>query len=102
MLAYYVEWHMRQALAPLLFDDDDKATAEAQRDSPFAERTRQGPHLTHGGWLPRTQLPDPARRSRHDRQEPHPAQTAGADGFDQITPPTPLQRTAFDLLGVKL
>jgi hypothetical protein len=34
MLAYYVEWHMRQALAPLLFDDDDKATAEAQRGSP--------------------------------------------------------------------
>jgi hypothetical protein len=26
----------------------------------------------------------------------------GADGFDQITHPTPLQRTAFDLLGVKL
>ncbi|MCA1854134.1 MAG: IS1634 family transposase, partial [Beggiatoa sp.] len=33
MLAYYVKWHMRQALAPLLFDDDDQATAEAQRDS---------------------------------------------------------------------
>jgi hypothetical protein len=33
MLAYYVEWHMRQAFAPLLFDDDDKAAAEAQRDS---------------------------------------------------------------------
>ncbi len=33
MLAYCVEWHMRQALAPLLFDDDDKASAEAQRDS---------------------------------------------------------------------
>jgi transposase len=24
MLAYYVEWHMRQLLAPLLFDDEDK------------------------------------------------------------------------------
>ena len=33
MLAYYVEWHMRQALAPILFDDDDKASAEAQRES---------------------------------------------------------------------
>ena len=79
MLAYYLEWHMRQALAPLLFDDDDKATAERlprRTRQAFAERTRQGPHLTHGGWLPSTQLPDPARRSRHDRQEPHPAQTA--------------------------
>ncbi|MGH8546289.1 MAG: IS1634 family transposase [Gammaproteobacteria bacterium] len=33
MLAYYVEWHMRRALAPLLFDDDDKPSAERQRCS---------------------------------------------------------------------
>jgi len=33
MLAYYVEWHLRRRLAPLLFDDDDPAAAEAQRDS---------------------------------------------------------------------
>ena len=25
MLAYYVEWHMRRRLAPLLFDDEDRA-----------------------------------------------------------------------------
>src|SRR6266704_1952363 len=37
MLAYYVEWHMRQALAPLLFDDNDKAAAaEALRASVVA------------------------------------------------------------------
>jgi hypothetical protein len=29
MLAYYVEWHMRQVLTPILFDDHDKAAAEA-------------------------------------------------------------------------
>jgi transposase len=28
MLAYYLEWHMRQRLAPMLFDDTDKAAAE--------------------------------------------------------------------------
>ena len=33
MLAYYVEWHMRRALVPLLFDDDPTA-AEASRSSP--------------------------------------------------------------------
>jgi transposase len=33
MLAYHVEWHMRQALAPMLFDDHDKAAAEAERTS---------------------------------------------------------------------
>jgi hypothetical protein len=37
MLAYYVEWHMRQALAPMLFDDDNKAAAEAQRASVVAQ-----------------------------------------------------------------
>jgi transposase len=36
MLAYYVEWHMRQALAPILFDDDDPAAAEAARSSVVA------------------------------------------------------------------
>ena len=36
MLAYYVEWHMRQRLRPLLFDDDDPAAAEAARISVVA------------------------------------------------------------------
>ena len=33
MLAYYVEWHMRKALAPILFDDDDPDGAHAKRSS---------------------------------------------------------------------
>jgi hypothetical protein len=37
MLAYYLEWHMRQPLAPLLFDDHDSGTAEAERTSPVAK-----------------------------------------------------------------
>src|SRR5438270_9918061 len=32
MLAYYVEWHMRQQLAPMLFDDTDQNAAEAKDD----------------------------------------------------------------------
>jgi hypothetical protein len=32
MLAYYVEWHMREALAPLLFAEEDLARARATRD----------------------------------------------------------------------
>jgi hypothetical protein len=32
MLAYYVEWHMRAALAPLLFVEEDLAQARATRD----------------------------------------------------------------------
>ena len=36
MLAYHVEWHLRQALAPLLFHDTDLPLARAQRSSPVA------------------------------------------------------------------
>ena len=39
-LAYYVEWHMRQALKPILFDDDDKADADAARTSIVARAKR--------------------------------------------------------------
>ena len=40
MLAYYLEWHMRQALKPILFDDHDKAAAEAARSSIVAKAVR--------------------------------------------------------------
>ena len=33
MLAYYVEWHLRQRLKPLLFHDDNPAAAQAARPS---------------------------------------------------------------------
>ena len=37
MLAYHVEWHMRQELAPMLYDDTDREAAEALRDSVVAK-----------------------------------------------------------------
>lgn len=40
MLAYYLEWHMRRKLAPVLFDDTDKETAEALRESIVAQAQR--------------------------------------------------------------
>jgi len=40
MLAYYVEWHMRRKLAPMLFDDEDKEAALASRPSPVAKAPR--------------------------------------------------------------
>jgi hypothetical protein len=36
MLAYYLQWHMRQSLAPMLFDEPDPAVRDAQRTSPVA------------------------------------------------------------------
>jgi hypothetical protein len=40
MLAYYLEWHMRQALKPILFDDHDKPATEAARTSIVAKAKR--------------------------------------------------------------
>ena len=42
MLSYYVEWHMRQRLAPLLFEDDDRPAARAGRKTPV-EKARVSP-----------------------------------------------------------
>src|SRR4029434_11002213 len=36
MLAYYLQWHMRQSLVPMLFDEPDPAARAAQRISPVA------------------------------------------------------------------
>src|SRR5450631_4001649 len=40
MLAYYLEWSLRARLAPMLYDDDDRAAAEASRASPVAKAQR--------------------------------------------------------------
>jgi transposase len=40
MLAYHLEWHMRRALAPILFDDHDKPAAQAERSSVVAPARR--------------------------------------------------------------
>ena len=41
LLAYYVEWHLRQALAELLFEDEDLAGWQARRDPVAAAKPRQ-------------------------------------------------------------
>lgn len=103
MLAYYVEWHLRKALAPLLFDDDDPAAAQAQRDSIVAPAARS----------PKAQRK--ARRKRTDDGLPvHSFQTLlqdlatitknkmqmGEQSFAMITTPTEVQQRALGLLQV--
>jgi hypothetical protein len=113
MLAYYVEWHMRHALAPLLFDEDDQAAAEAQRQSvvapaqrsPQAQRKAQTKRTAHGEPVHsfQTLLKDLATVAmntvvvniNHSDTEDRPT-------FQNLTTPTPLQQRAFDLLGVTL
>ena len=108
MLAYYVEWHMRQKLAPLLFDDDDKQAAHKLRAS-VVDKAQRSPR---------------AQAKARDKVTPdgrpvHSFQTLIADlativknrvqpkapdlpAFDITTTPTQLQTEALRLLGVHL
>jgi hypothetical protein len=106
MLAYYVEWHMRQLLAPILFDDDDKAQAQAARASIVAPAQRS----------PAAKLKALTKRTA-DGVQVHSFQTLIGDlativknriqptdkniaGFDMLTQPTATQQRALDLLHI--
>ncbi|MGB7098252.1 MAG: IS1634 family transposase [Xanthobacteraceae bacterium] len=106
MLAYYLEWHMRQRLAPMLFDDADKQAAEALRPSVVAQAqrspaavTKQTTGLTPDG-LPvhsfRSLLADLATVARNT------IVTAITPNYPLtvVTRPTPIQHKALTLLGV--
>jgi len=108
MLAYYVEWHMRQSLAPILFDEDDPLEAHSQRRSVVAPSQRSSSAKTKAQRkrtkdnLPvhsfQTLLKDLATITK-DRIQPR---LSSAPAFDKITIPTIVQRQALHLLGVKL
>jgi len=103
MLAYYVEWHMRRALAPLLFDDEDPAAGDARRTSIVApaqrslraERKAQEQRTEHGTMVHSfaTLLQDLATVAKNRVR-------LGDVEVDIITTPTALQQRAFDLLEV--
>ena len=40
MLSYYISWHMKHTLAPILFTDNDKPAAAAKRTDPVAPAQR--------------------------------------------------------------
>ncbi len=103
MLAYYVEWHMRQRLAPLLFQDDDRATARAQREPPAAAaqvsecaRQKARAKRTAEGFPAHsfpTLLADLANLVLNRLRLP----TQGQAGITIATQPPKLQRRAFNL-----
>jgi hypothetical protein len=108
MLAYYVEWHIRQRLAPILFEDEEKDAAEAERASVVAPARRSeaaqqkdGTKRTQDGYPVhsfRTLLLDLSTLGKHRTL------VIGTEGpeFYTLTEPTPLQQHALDLLGVNL
>jgi Transposase DDE domain len=105
MLSYYISWHMKQRLAPILFQDNDKPAAAAKRTDPVAPAQRSN-----------TALAKAARKRTTDGTPVHSFTTLLADlaticantiqptqdmpAFTKITNPTPLQRQAFELLDI--
>ena len=105
MLSYYIGWHMKHALAPILFTDNDKPAAAAKRADPVAPAQRSDEALSKA-----------ARKRTHNDDPVHSFTSLLADlaticanhiqptndlaAFTMITTPTPLQRRAFELLGV--
>jgi transposase len=103
MLSYYVEWHMRRALAPMLFDDDDPEAAKAARKnivSPAARspkaHSKDNSKRTADG-LPvhsfQTILKDLATLTRNEVR-------VGEQTLQMLANPTPLQQRALQLLQV--
>ncbi|MDY6874487.1 MAG: IS1634 family transposase [Chloroflexota bacterium] len=107
MLASYVEWHMRKALAPILFDDDHKLEAEARRTSIVAPAKRSEQALakaqngtTEDGYPVhsfQSLLADLATLAKNVVSVNSPDTT-----FVQYTAPTPVQKKALDLLNVSV
>ncbi len=106
LLAYYVEWHMRQALAPLLFDDEQLAVDRAVRDPvapaepSLASRKKKTARETKDGLSIHsftTLLRSLATRCRH-RCRMTSAPTGAT--LEQLTEPTPLQAKVSELLEV--
>ena len=98
MLACYLTWHLRQALAELTFTDQHipapaDPVAPAQR-SPQA-KTKDGAKHNHDG-LPVYRYRDLlAHLATLDRQ----TITFNSQPIEKLTTPTPVQRRAFEILG---
>jgi transposase len=106
MLAYYVEWHMRRALAPMLFDDEElpqqrnirhpvkPAVASASAKSKkLLRRTPDGLEV-HSFETLLAELGTRCRNLCRITSDPN------APTFYQLTKPTPIQAKAFELLGL--
>jgi transposase len=106
MLAYYVEWHMRQAWAPLLFEDEELAETARTRD-PVAKaipsdsvKQKKATKQTASGFTVHSfesLLDEMATRCRLTCRF---GEGKDAARITRYTTPTPLQKEAFRLLGV--
>jgi transposase len=108
VLAYYVEWHLRRAWAPLLFEDEERREERKHRDpilpaqpSASAQRKKRS-HQTADG-LPvhsfETLLQDLASQARVTYAlKPQKAEEKTNLTFQQVPEPTPVQARAYELV----
>jgi hypothetical protein len=96
MLAYYLEWHLRKAWAPLLFADENPQLA----NDPVTQATRS-PEAVRKARLRRTTFGDPAHSFRtlmdHLARQMRTTMTiAGSSSCYRIAEPTELQARALE------
>ena len=106
VLAYYVEWHMRRSLAPILFEDDQLETERKRRDPirpavpTESAKAKKATHTTPDG-LPvhsfETLMAELASRGRNTYRL---KSDDSSLTFTQVPEPTALQRRAYELLGL--
>jgi len=103
MLAYYVEWHMRQALAPVLFDDEQRGDVRPSPVAPAVRspeaRTKASRQRTADDWPVQSfqdWLKDLATITKNRIQPCEESLPA----FTMTTRPTPAQSYALQLLRV--
>jgi transposase len=107
LLAYYVEWHLRQAWAPILFQDEELSEDHKRRDpilpAQVSLRAQQKKHTHHTQeGLPvhsfSSLIAELATRARVT----YTLRSEGSSGptFQQVPPPTPAQAEAYRLLSL--
>ncbi len=108
MLAYYLEWHLRQRLKPLLFDDEDPAAGEALRPSVVAP-AKVSPSAQAKARTKRNAEDLPVQSFRGlmkilstlTKSQIRPRSAPEAT-FEKLSEPTLVQAKAFSLLGLSL
>ena len=104
MLAYYLEWHMRRKLRPILFDDHEREAAETTRKSIVSPAPRSAAARRKDA-TNRTDDDHPVESFRELLDDlgtltKNRVRIRGTDvEFYQLAQATPLQKHAFDLLG---
>jgi len=106
MLAYYIKWHMRRALAPILFEDEELPNNRKFRDPVLpakpseAAKAKRSTHRTEDGFEVHSfetlmaELASRGRSSYRIKSDPL------GPSFKQVSKLTPVQARAFELLGL--